>query len=107
VPFAAGQVIFRQGDAGDAFYLVGRGSVRVLKDGAPVAELGAGGFFGEIALLFDVKRTATVEGIAAGDLYRMSRADFERMIEGNRLIGDLIRVTAQRRLAKEDAAPAH
>lgn len=104
VPYTKGETLIRQGDTGDAFYLVGSGAVRVVRDGKPVAELKEGGFFGEIALLFDVKRTASVEGAAAGDVYRMSRTEFERMIEANRLIGDLIRVTAQQRLAKEDSA---
>ena len=107
VSFRKDETLIRQGDTGDAFYLVGSGAVRVVKDGTKVAELKEVGFFGEIALLFDVKRTATVEGTAPGDLYRMGRAEFERMIEANRLIGDLIRVTAQQRLAKEDSAPAN
>ncbi len=104
--FKPGDAIITQGDTGDAFYLVGSGAVRVVKDGTPVAQLDAGGFFGEIALLFDVKRTASVEGTASGELYRMGRTEFDRMVASNPLIGDLIRVTAQQRLAKEDSPSA-
>lgn len=107
VPFRKDENLIRQGDTGDAFFLVGSGAVRVVRDGKSVAELSAGGFFGEIALLFDVKRTASVEGASPGDLYRMSRVEFDRMIAEHKLIGDLIRVTAQQRLAKEDSVPAN
>ena len=64
VQLEPGQVLFRQGDAGDALYVVAEGSVSVITEGPPrVAHenLGEGEFFGEIALVSDEVRNATIE----------------------------------------------
>jgi trk system potassium uptake protein len=58
--FPGGQELTREGVAGDDFYVLLDGQVEVLRDGAPVAQLTAGDFFGEIALLGHSSRTATV-----------------------------------------------
>ena len=58
--FAAGQTIVKQGDSGVGFYLILAGRAHVTKGGRPVATLGAGQFFGEMALLDDQPRTADV-----------------------------------------------
>lgn len=72
----AGEVVIREGDDGDRFYVIKSGHFTVDVGGAPCAELGPGEFFGEIALLRDVPRTATVTAADAGALLSLSRDDF-------------------------------
>ncbi|KGN37289.1 hypothetical protein N803_14895 [Knoellia subterranea KCTC 19937] len=64
---AAGETVFRQGDTGDEWFVIESGTVDVLGDGQVVTTLGPGEGFGEIALLRDTPRTATV--VAREDLH--------------------------------------
>jgi CRP-like cAMP-binding protein len=57
---AAGTVLAREGDLGEEFFVIESGTAEVTHGGAPVAKLGAGDFFGEIALIREDRRTATV-----------------------------------------------
>lgn len=79
----AGSVIVREGDAGDRFYIVAEGEVDVTQAGAPLTELTAGGYFGEIALLRDVTRTATVTARTNAVLYALDREDFLAAVTGH------------------------
>jgi Cyclic nucleotide-binding domain len=80
--FPAGELIIRQGEVGDDFYTIAKGKVRVdVKPNGEVVtrELGPGEFFGEIALLQDVPRTATVTAIEPVTTYSLSREAFQEL----------------------------
>jgi MFS family permease len=79
----AGEVIFRQGDPGDRFYVIGDGEVEIALDGGPPKTLGRGGYFGEIALLRDVPRTATVTTRTEVELYVLERDVFIAAVTGH------------------------
>jgi MFS family permease len=96
---AGGETIVRQGEAGDEFFLIGEGRVRVLVDGIPAGELGPGDGFGEIALLRDVPRTATVEALEAATLYALERAEFLGALSGHAESAAAAEGVAGRRLA--------
>ena len=82
VDVAAGGVVIRLGDAGDRFYIVGDGALTI-DTGAQTIAAGPGDFFGEIALLQDVPRTATVRADTDARLYALERADFLAIVTGN------------------------
>jgi MFS family permease len=71
-----GSTLFRQGDLGDRFYIIREGRAGVEIDGSHVRELAAGDSFGEIALVRDVPRTATVRALTALDLLALERDVF-------------------------------
>ena len=77
---APGAVVVAQGERGDSFYVVAEGEVRVLIDGTDVRRLTAGDSFGEIALLRDVPRTATVSAVSQVRLVVLHREDFLRVV---------------------------
>jgi MFS family permease len=83
VRVSAGEDVFRQGDSGDRFYLVDSGEVVVSVDGQPVQRLGRGGYFGEIALLRDVPRTATVTAETDTELLALERDEFIAAVTGH------------------------
>jgi CRP-like cAMP-binding protein len=77
---APGDTIVRQGEPGDAFYAIGSGQVEVLEDGRALTVLGPGSYFGEVALILDVPRTATVRAKTPVRAYRLEREGFDRVV---------------------------
>ncbi len=82
VTIAPGEVILEQGAPGDAFYAIRSGKAEVEKDGQLVATLGPGDYFGEVALLMDVPRTASVIARTSIRAYRLDREGFDRLVRG-------------------------
>jgi hypothetical protein len=79
----AGEAIVREGDRGDRFYLVGTGRLTVSVKGIERGELGPGDGFGEIALLRDGLRTATVTARGPVTLYGLERLAFLDSLTGS------------------------
>ncbi len=74
--------VIREGDEGDRYYLVEDGTLAVTIAGRPVRSLGPGDGFGEIALVRDVPRTATVTTVTPARLQSVRRADFLSALSG-------------------------
>jgi len=86
--FVSGDVVIRQGEEGEEFFLISDGTVEVVREGHDVASLGAGDFFGEGALITGEPRSATV--VAKDELatYVLGKADFRAAIEASRSFRD-------------------
>ncbi|MGN6378152.1 MAG: MFS transporter [Gaiellales bacterium] len=83
VQAAAGCEVIHQGDHGDRVYLVETGRLEVDVDGQAGADLEAGDVFGEIALLEDVPRTATVRAVTECRLFTLGRDEFLAAVTGH------------------------
>jgi CRP-like cAMP-binding protein len=86
VDYRTGEVIIKQGDEGDYFYVVVKGRCAVTRetplnrDGIKLAELGMGDTFGEEALISDAKRNASVAMTTDGTLMRLAKQDFRTLL---------------------------
>ena len=72
----AGDVFVREGEASDRFYVIVSGQVEVTQDVRVLRHEGPGEFFGEIGLLRDVPRTATITAVEDTELLALDRDDF-------------------------------
>jgi putative peptide zinc metalloprotease protein len=81
VPFRKGSVIVRRGDPAEDFYIVRDGRLAAVGESRQtLREMGPGEFFGEIALLRETRRTATVVGTVGGSVWRLGRQDFHELL---------------------------
>jgi CRP-like cAMP-binding protein len=84
VHFKAGDSITVQGEVGDRFYILATGEASVTIDGHEVRRMGPGDSFGEIALIRDVPRTATITAVVEIDGYALGREPFLAAVTGDR-----------------------
>lgn len=96
VDLPAGACVFREGDAGDAMYLLVSGAVRIVRGDTLLATLSPGAVFGEMALLLDAPRSATAEAAQPSRLARLGRDGFDELLES----GDIVAVQLLRNLAR-------
>jgi len=74
-----GKILAREGEFGDEFFVIDSGTAEVTKAGERIAELGPGDFFGEMALLEEDRRVATVTATSPMSLVVMTRASFRSL----------------------------
>jgi Cyclic nucleotide-binding domain/Major Facilitator Superfamily len=100
----AGQVVIRQGEPGDRYYAIAAGELRVERDGHDLGTRSRGDGVGEIALLRDVPRTATLTTVGPATLYALSRAPFLAAVTGHSQTTRLAHQVTQERLTDIDPA---
>jgi len=81
--YDAGTAIVSAGETGHGFYLIAQGRAEVKRDGRTIRTLGPGDYFGEIALLYDRPRTATVEAKGPTTCLILTQWDFKGILEAN------------------------
>jgi CRP-like cAMP-binding protein len=97
--YEAGRTVVQEGTAGAGFFVIESGTATVTVDGRPVRTLGPGDHFGELALIGNVERTASV--VADGELHcwGMSFWDFRPLVESNASIAWKLLEAMARRLS--------
>lgn len=99
VDLPAGEVLTRQGEPGDSFFVLVKGSAEVRKGNRQVATLGAGDFAGEIALLTDAPRTATVRTTSPVTALQATRKGFSELLDTSPKIARKVLLALAARLA--------
>lgn len=90
--------VMKEGEPGRDLFVVHAGGVHVLKGGAKVATLGPGTLLGEIALLQDCPRSATVVAAVDSQIYRLVFPDLQYVLKNNVPLGEHLRALARQRL---------
>lgn len=80
VTYPSGEAVVREGDPGDALYIIVEGTVEVDAGGRVVARMAAGDFFGEISLFDGEPRSATVVAVDEVVLLKLKSSDFEKLL---------------------------
>lgn len=96
-----GTIITREGRPGREFFVLISGNAQVTKKGKEVAQLGAGDWFGEIALLTDAPRTATVKATSPVDVLVITDRSFKTVVETMPSIALKVLSTIGERLARD------
>lgn len=95
------ELVVEEGQPGEAFFVIFRGRAKVLKKkfvffGERVAELGEGGFAGEMALVFDKPSAATIITLEESELFVLPKQDFQNILKANPELDTEIQYIAER-----------
>jgi voltage-gated potassium channel len=102
--FEPGAAIVRRGEAGHSMYFIAAGEVEIALPDRPV-RLGAGHFFGEIAVLQRTRRSATITAVTRTSLLALDAGDLRSLMERDPRVGERLRDTARDRLKRELVTP--
>lgn len=101
--------LFKEGDEGDALYIVKRGQVQIYHDPREegdlpknVATINDGGFFGEMALVSEVPRNASAKTLADSEIFILSKDDFKKLLDSNTVLAEQISATVIDRMKQND-----
>jgi len=100
--FQPAQIVVTQGTPGQAFYLILSGRVEILRDGVSLGAFGAGDFFGEMSLLDNAPRSATIRAIEQTSCLMLSSWDFKALLEQHPSIAIKLLEVLSRRLRVAD-----
>ncbi len=108
--FEPGDIIFQQGDLGDNVYVIEKGECDVIKDdhGVPrtLATLRAGDYFGEMAVIYDRTRNATIQARTSMEVLLIPKRDFDTLRRAVPTFGDVFDELARKRAPTHSPAPA-
>lgn len=97
-----GKALTREGEIGSEFFVIVDGEVSVTQDGEEIRTLSPGDFFGEIALLEDARRTATVTATTPLRFFVLTRQGFRGLVDHQPEIGEKVRRAAAERAGRSD-----
>jgi len=100
--FGADQIIVTQGTPGQAFYLILSGRVEIIRDGQSLGSFGPGDFFGEMSLLDQAPRSATIKASEPTTCLMLSSWDFKALLEAHPSIAVKLLEVLSRRLRVAD-----
>jgi CRP/FNR family transcriptional regulator, cyclic AMP receptor protein len=98
-----GTTVCDEGEVGQTFYFILSGKAAVIRNGRKVAELGQGEYFGELALLDRLPRSATVKAVTDMELLVISQKDFNKLLMASPSLTRKLLVATASRLRNADA----
>lgn len=101
----AGDVLCKEGDTGREFFVIVEGQTKVTANGRKIAERGSGDFVGEIALLEDTSRTATVTATTPLRVFVLTREDFRSLVRDNPKVEQKVMQALGRRVVQLSRDP--
>jgi CRP/FNR family transcriptional regulator, cyclic AMP receptor protein len=101
-----GTMLCKEGETGHEFFVIVDGKVKITRKGRTIATRGGGDFVGEIALLEEIPRTATVRAETPVRLFVLTRRDFRHLLDENPKVERKVLRTLARRLADLSSDPS-